>query len=375
MYTVEFDSNCHSFLSRLLYYFYTQNLLKEVHTFVAEESLELGEDSYFLLHPKEDLQFQYEEKEILVQYACTRNPRNNHGCVVRFDKISISSEDQAHLMSFLNKIQQSPLPESKKNKLCKYIWETNDENWMFAGTIKARKIDTIYLPKVTEIRNNLSDFLHNKERQELYTRLDIPYRLTFMLYGPPGTGKTSLIRALASEMEYNLAVVKNIQKMDDKSLERMLSQLRSNTFLIFEDVDCLFDQRNTLSNSGISYSGLLNMLDGLGNYEKLVVFITTNHLEQLDHALKRRIDSFIEFTFVQKPEVLKMYKNFFTETDLAEAEKFWGVIRKKQLTVNILEKFFMYCLQHKQTPFECGMAYLDEYTAMVSDFNISQLYS
>ena len=117
------------------------------------------------------------------------------------------------------------------------------------------------------------------------------------------------------------------------------------------------------------------MLDGIGNYDKLVVFITTNHIHRFDHAFKRRVDRFVEFTYTQRPEIIAMYRNFFASSTLEDAEAFADRVARKKLTVNILEKYFMHCLQKNELPSDTNHKFLNDYDAIVSDFSADHLYS
>jgi chaperone BCS1 len=194
-----------------------------------------------------------------------------------------------------------------------------------------------------------------------------------MFHGLPGTGKTSLIRALASHFGYHLCMVKHSQKMDDNSLENMLTRIKEKSFLVFEDIDSIFQAREVRSANYVSYSGILNMLDGIGNYDKLIVFITTNRLQQLDAAFKRRVDLFVEFGYVRKGEAMEMFNRFFADAGTEAAKQFWEQIRSKSLTTNMLEKYFMHCLR-KQVSAMDALDQLDDYAELTQDKAPSSLY-
>jgi chaperone BCS1 len=68
--------------------------------------------------------------------------------------------------------------------------------------------------------------------------------------------------------------------------------------------------------AGVTLSGLLNALDGLGSREGRITFITSNHAELLDPALIRpgRVDKQYELGFLDEPEARRMFNRFFPET-------------------------------------------------------------
>jgi hypothetical protein len=68
--------------------------------------------------------------------------------------------------------------------------------------------------------------------------------------------------------------------------------------VLLEDIDAAFPNREEVDSftpqqaSDVTFSGLLNVLDGVAASEERLVFMTTNHLNRLDPALIRpgRVD-------------------------------------------------------------------------------------
>ena len=74
----------------------------------------------------------------------------------------------------------------------------------------------------------------------------------------------------------------------------------------------------------MTFSGLLNTLDGVASSEERLVFMTTNHLASLDPALIRpgRVDVKQEIGLASRSQLLKMYKRFYPDQTFARAEEF-----------------------------------------------------
>lgn len=135
-----------------------------------------------------------------------------------------------------------------------------------------------------------------------YITRGIPYRRGYLFHGPPGTGKTSFISALAGHFGYSVCMLSLSERtLDDERLAYLLSNAPPNSFIVLEDVDAAFVSRDLYENSQhkayegmtrVTFSGLLNALDGVASSEERILFMTTNHLNRLDPALIRpgRID-------------------------------------------------------------------------------------
>lgn len=372
IYSIEIDNNHPKTITRLIYYMLTKQLFTEQNTqFILEDRINISNKMVNFLLPKNSVYIEFEGHNIELSYTKTRDSLNYCTMEVRFDQVILCSDQSLeHLTRFLDMIGEINIPESSDDELSKYIWYEN--GWKYNKTFKKRKLDTIYFPKKQEIVQTMDLFLNDKERYQFYKDLDIPYKYIFLFHGLPGTGKTSLIQALASHFNYNISIVKNVSEIDDNSLEQMLHSLRHRTFLVFEDIDSIVYQRTTSSQTRISYSGILNMLDGIANYDKLVVFITTNKIDALESAFKRRMDMFVEFTYIQKAELLLMYEKFFKNSE--KGLEFYQQIRHKKLTPNMLEKYFMYCLQKNILPGQ-DLSFLEHYNSMTSEHFMETMYT
>ena len=79
--------------------------------------------------------------------------------------------------------------------------------------------------------------------------------------------------------------------MDDDDLNRALNDAPSHSIILLEDIDGIFKGRESVINQGsrgrVTFSGLLNALDGVRSQEGRILFMTTNHREKLDPALLR----------------------------------------------------------------------------------------
>ena len=131
--------------------------------------------------------------------------------------------------------------------------------------------------------------------REWYAQRGIPYRRGYLLHGPPGSGKSSFILALAGEVGCGVAIVNLSERgLTDERLSVLLAKVPPKTILLLEDADAAFVERKGGDGGwgGVTFSGLLNALDGVAAGEERVVFLTTNWVGRLDEALVRpgRVD-------------------------------------------------------------------------------------
>jgi chaperone BCS1 len=84
--------------------------------------------------------------------------------------------------------------------------------------------------------------------------------------------------------------------LTDDKLNHLLGLVPERSIVLLEDVDSAFNRREQSGEDGfkgsVTFSGLLNALDGVASSEERVIFMTTNHHERLDPALIRpgRVD-------------------------------------------------------------------------------------
>lgn len=241
-----------------------------------------------------------------------------------------------YLENILEKIKEA-------NKTTIYIW---DEYWETLEKRGVRKLSTVYLNgKEKTIYEDVKNFL-SKETKKEYEELGIPYKYNILFHGIPGTGKTSLIYSIASELQMDIALISFGKKMEDADFMRALRRVPNNTILVIEDIDGLFESRkkNDESKNSITFSGLLNGMDGIGFCEEQVIFLTTNHKMVIDSALRRpgRIDKEVEFTYCDKKQIRTMFYKFLTqyENNKEIFESFYKAIKHKKYTPAMLQQYF-----------------------------------
>ncbi|KAF7338125.1 hypothetical protein MVEN_02037300 [Mycena venus] len=166
----------------------------------------------------------------------------------------------------------------------------------FGKPRRKRPIQSVVLePGMAEkIEADIKAFL---ARRQWYADRGIPYRRGYLLHGPPGSGKTSFIQALAGSLSYDICILNLSERgLADDKLNHLLSNAPERSFVLIEDVDAAFNKRVQTTADGyqssVTFSGFLNAIDGVASGEERIIFMTTNHVEQLDPALIRpgRVD-------------------------------------------------------------------------------------
>ena len=205
------------------------------------------------------------------------------------------------------------------------IWVKSDGwlgSWEKALTKKSRPKESVILDQnlMDELTNDAMSFL---ESGKWYSERGIPYRRGYMLHGPPGSGKTSFCQALAGTLKMDICMLTLASKeLSDDKFAQSLREAPVRSIVILEDVDAVFIERTSAKGniSGVTFSGLLNALDGVASQEGRIFIMTTNHIEKLDPALIRpgRVDVQVKLNNASKKQTKEIFLRFFPdEIDLA----------------------------------------------------------
>ncbi|KAF2153753.1 hypothetical protein K461DRAFT_292467 [Myriangium duriaei CBS 260.36] len=203
------------------------------------------------------------------------------------------------------------------------VYTLHNMTWTPLGEPRRKRpFDSVVLAEglSNAILNDVKEFL---DARTWYLDRGIPYRRGYMLHGPPGTGKTSFVQALAGELDFNIAMLSLSQRgLHDDLLNRLLLNIPPRTIVLLEDADAAFANRRQREEDGyagssVTFSGLLNALDGVASAEERIVFMTTNHIDRLDDALIRpgRIDMMVHLGNASGWQLERMWDRFYAMQD------------------------------------------------------------
>lgn len=194
----------------------------------------------------------------------------------------------------------------------------------FGQPRKVRQLESVVLAQGQRQRivDDITSFLG---REEWYARRGIPYRRGYLLHGAPGSGKTSIIQALAGSLDMSICLLNLSERgLTDDKLNHLLSLAPERSIILLEDIDAAFPSRTATSTpeqkleyqTSVTFSGLLNALDGVASGESRIVMMTTNHVERLDPALIRpgRVDLIEELGDADEGMVRELFDRFYGQS-------------------------------------------------------------
>lgn len=201
----------------------------------------------------------------------------------------------------------------------------------FGHPRKRRPLRSVVLDDgVTDrILRDCREFIQNPQ---WYADRGIPYRRGYLLYGPPGCGKSSFITALAGEIEFGICLLNLSERgLTDDRLNHLMNVAPQQSIILLEDIDAAFISREDTKTqkaafeglNRVTFSGLLNCLDGVASTEARIVFMTTNYLDRLDPALIRpgRVDVKEYVGYCTRHQLEQMFMRFYAGEEGAKNAK------------------------------------------------------
>lgn len=171
------------------------------------------------------------------------------------------------------------------------------------------------------------DFINKwLSHKSIYKDKGIIYKTGILLYGKSGTGKTSICRAVASKLNFNLHIINLKAYENTQDLINRMVNIPSKSVILFEDIDCVLGNKiNEKDNERKELlETVLNIIDGAMSPTECIFFATTNKFELLDEALIRegRFDLKLEIDYFDIVEAKQMCDLFNCTYDVLDKEIF-----------------------------------------------------
>jgi Cdc6-like AAA superfamily ATPase len=221
-------------------------------------------------------------------------------------------------------------------------------------------LDKVYWDtKTSSLKNDVIFFSKSKN---WFDKRDLPYSRSYLLYGPPGNGKTSAIRAISQyfrsspstfsftgryedpdsaflswvsgdeEPKYNredydeqpvgrLWPTENNFSRTHGTEENSMSDNPRVRILLLEDVDRFFSKEEGFK-TPVSFSAILNALDGVAQRKNSILIATANNPEKIDSQVlfrPGRFDLRIPFESPTKDGIVSFLRKLGEEDSISES--------------------------------------------------------
>jgi chaperone BCS1 len=266
--------------------------------------------------------------------------------------ITLISRDRRLAWQLLEDAREHTLPQGKPQLTIYHVTYTS---WSEQLQRLPRPVESVVL-RAGQMEDLIADSRRFLEQRAWYVERGIPYRRGYLLYGPPGTGKSSAVVALATALGMDVAVLNlNSIGLDDNEVTELLAQTPANAIVLIEDIDCAFVARKAGDDKAnkLTFSGLLNALDGVAAGEGRILIATTNHPGRLDPALVRpgRIDRQIEIGLADRDQIERLFRRFFPLADAGLAAEFAAALPEDRLSMSAVQT---YLIRHADSAVEAA---------------------
>lgn len=204
--------------------------------------------------------------------------------------LTLFGPKRKHVLNDLRRIMDKPLVSGTR------VF-TSPSDFDSGKIIPSREFKDIFMKNKDFLIQSLDNWTVNKE---IFESKGILHKLGILLHGEPGCGKSSIAKAIADYLGYDLYYI-NLKGF--KEYERLVYKLTSipeKSVILFEDIDCLIGNRENENDNEKDeiLNTALNFIDGVLSPNDCIIVATTNYLERLDAAFTRdgRFDIKIETT-------------------------------------------------------------------------------
>lgn len=262
-------------------------------------------------------EFQWQEHSLRALHQSLGEPVGAGNSVEVYTNLVLFAKDARVLHGFCQEL----IKESERTQagfVNVFEWHPTQQFWQAKVICPARRMDSVVLDEGVKERllADIEEFLADDTRR-WYKEHGIQHKRGYLFFGVPGSGKTSLVQAIAGHFKHNLCHLHLTHpNLTDESLRAAVNQSPRHSLLVFEDIDAIFgrDREKLLNDSVLTFSGLLNALDGVGKAEGQIFVLTTNHRDRLNPALIRngRADLHIEFAYATDHQILSRFQTLLS---------------------------------------------------------------
>lgn len=282
----------------------------------------------------------YSFKEMKTEIGYGKSWSMLNGDIVMVERVKLADKQEEISLTYFLMTQETVLekfnnlietmkpakPVVNKNPIIEILRATPRGDIEYVKADTARRRESVFTSEniLDHIDKRLDEFV---SRRKWYEDRGIPYKYAILFHGVPGTGKTTLAKYIAGKCNRQLVTLSPTELS-------MTTPYLSGRIALMEDIDC---DMSTMARSDDLASGvgrgkkdakgnqhtanlgdLLNAIDGINCASDCIIIATTNHIDKIDPALKRkgRFDDVIEVKPLGHNEIVRMVKFFFEDENL-----------------------------------------------------------
>lgn len=203
---------------------------------------------------------------------------------------------------------------------------TSDDGYWYctAKDIAPRSFDTLYFDNDVDqkIKDHLDQWLKTKP---IFTERGLNFKTGILLYGSPGTGKSSIATAIATYLKCDMIII-DTSSFGNLKIAEVTNSIDADDdmyVVLLDEVDALFKSRDDEKSDDAKQKEsdkLLSFLDSQQSPNNVVFVATTNYIDNLDQAVRRkgRFDKEFEILDISLDTARRMCKGFNLDADTTE---------------------------------------------------------